>query len=115
MQLRKSKYGAMKTVVDNVTFDSKREADYYRQLKLLKKAGEITDIQLQPKYLLVESYKHPATGKKIQPAHYVADFLVTYPDGRTEVIDVKGMKTPLYKFKKKLFESKYGIAIREVI
>ena len=31
---RKSKYGAIKTQIDGITFDSKKEADYYAELKL---------------------------------------------------------------------------------
>jgi hypothetical protein len=108
------KYGAIKTTLDGHTFDSRAEANYYAQLKLLQKAGEICTIQLQPRYEIIESYKHPETGKKVQPTYYVADFLVAYSDGRTEVVDVKGVKTEAYKIKKKLFESKYGKAIREV-
>lgn len=110
----RSKYGALKTTIDGITFHSRAEANYYSRLKLLKRAGQITDFTLQPKYLIIESYKHPVTGKKVQPTHYVADFFVTYPDGRTEVVDVKGMKTPEYKLKKKLFEKLYGIGIHEI-
>ena len=110
----KSKYGAKKTTIDGITFHSKAEAEYYLGLKMLKRAGQISDFTLQPRYEVIESYKHPETGKKVQPTYYVADFLVTYPDGRTEVVDVKGMRTPEYKIKKKLFESKYGVAIKEV-
>lgn len=109
-----TKYGAKRTTIDNITFASKKEAEYYLYLKLLKQAGDITELILQPKYELIAAYNHPETGKKVQPAYYVADFLVTYSDGRTEVVDVKGMRTPEYKLKKKMFESKYGIAITEV-
>jgi hypothetical protein len=108
------KYGAKKTTIDGITFDSKAEAQHYSRLKLLQRAGEIKEIQIQPRYNLLEAYKHPETGKKVQGIDYVADFLVTYSDGRTEVVDVKGVKTEAYKIKKKLFESKYGKAIREV-
>lgn len=111
---RKHKYGAKRTTIDGIEFHSKAEAEYYIGLKLLKKAGFISDFTLQPRYEVIEAYRHPETGRKILPTYYVADFLVTYPDGRTEVVDVKGMRTPEYKLKKKLFEKRYGIAIKEV-
>jgi len=113
-QTKQHKYRARKTTVDGITFHSKAEAEYYLGLKLLKKAGDVIDFSLQPRYEVIASYKHPETGKKVQPTYYVADFLVTYADGHTEVVDVKGMRTPEYKIKKKLFESKYGVPIKEI-
>jgi hypothetical protein len=100
-----SKYGARKTMIDNIKFDSLAEANYYRQLKLLQRAGEIIDFELQPTYELQPAYMRGK--KKVQPITYKADFLVTYKDGRKEVIDVKGMRTPVYALKKKMFEFKY--------
>lgn len=41
---RKSKYGNKKTVVDDIAFDSKKEADYYCELKLLRKALPRCDV-----------------------------------------------------------------------
>lgn len=116
MRLRQNnhKYGARKTTVDGITFDSKAEADYYSQLKLLQRTGEIEDIELQPKFEIIPGYIHPETGKKIRATYYKADFKVTYSDGRQEIIDVKGVRTEVYKLKKKLFEQKYEIPIKEV-
>lgn len=111
---KRHKYGARKTTVDGITFDSQAEANYYCQLKLLQRAGEINDIELQPKFELIPGYKHPATGNKIRATYYIADFKVTYADGRTEIIDVKGLRTEVYKLKKRMFEYKYGIPIKEV-
>lgn len=111
---RESKYRAKKTEADGITFDSQREAQYYYELKLRKRAGHIKDFELQPVYVLLDPYKHPETGKRVQGIKYRADFLVTYPDGSQEVIDVKGVRTAEYKLKKKLFESKYGVPIKEV-
>lgn len=111
----RSKYGARKTTIDGITFDSQREAQYYSELKLKKRAGLIKDFELQPVYVLLEPYKHPLTGRKVQGIKYRADFLLTLPDGSQEVVDVKGMRTKEYLLKKKLFESKYGIPIKEVV
>lgn len=101
----KSKYKNIKTTVDGITFDSKREAEYYCKLKLLKQAGEIKDIALQPRYELQPTFrKNGTTHRSIT---YVADFVVVNNDGTTEIIDVKGVETKEFKIKKKLFEYKY--------
>ncbi|MBB6694395.1 DUF1064 domain-containing protein [Cohnella xylanilytica] len=113
-----SKYRAQKTTVDGITFDSQREAQHYSFLKLQQRMGLVKEIKLQPVYVLLEPYKHPQTGKKVQGIKYRADFLVTYPDGSQEVIDVKSeptRKKEAYVLKKKLFESRYGQAIKEIL
>jgi hypothetical protein len=108
-----TKYGAKKTTVDNIVFDSRAEARYYQELKLLKAGGQILSIDLQPEYVLQEAFSK--NGKKYQAVKYRADFLVTYPNGKQEVIDVKGVKTGEYSIKKKLFEKRYtDLTIREV-
>lgn len=100
-----SKYRSRKTIVDNITFDSQAEADYYRRLKLLQRSGEIKEFKLQPTYVLQEGYKRGK--RKVQPITYKADFLVTHKDGRQEIIDIKGVLTPVYRLKKKMFEYRY--------
>lgn len=102
----KNKYRAIKTEVDGITFDSKREAARYMELVLLERAGEISRLELQPKYDCV------VNGKKI--CTYKADF--RYFDANGSVVeDVKGMKTPVYRLKKKLVEALYpGVTIQEV-
>lgn len=102
---KKSKYGNKKTKVDGILFDSKKEADYYCDLMYLKKAGEVTKIELQPKYLLQEGFTK--NGKKHQEINYIADFKVTYSDGKVEIIDVKGKRTEVFNIKLKLFEYRY--------
>lgn len=102
---KRSKYNNEKTVVDGIKFDSKKEAEYYIQLKLLKKAGEIRDIGLQPKFELQPGFEK--NGVKYQPITYIADFVITNNDGTTEIVDVKGVKTQVFKIKKKLFEYMY--------
>lgn len=107
-RVKRNKYNAQKTVVDGITFDSKAEAEYYCALKLLKKAGEVKSIELQPEFELLPGEE----GKR--PVKYIADFRVTYSDGKVEIIDVKGVRTDVYKLKKRLVEHKYGIEIKEV-
>ena len=113
---RKSKYNNQKTMVDGIEFDSKKEADYYIHLKLLKKAGEIKDIGLQQRFVLQPGFKK--NGVKYQPITYIADFVITNNDGTTEVVDVKSsktFKTQVYRIKKKMFEYKYPeLTIKEV-
>ena len=105
-QTKKNKYGAKKTVIDNITFASKKEARKYSDLKLLKRAGEIKDRELQPIFVLEEGFTDNA-GKKHRPIVYIADFKVYLNDGREQVIDTKGYKTKEYKIKKKLFLKRY--------
>lgn len=100
-----SKYRSRKVTIDNITFDSKAEASYYNRLKYLLSIGAITKFDIQPSFVLQEGYKRGK--RKVQPITYKADFLVTYKDGREEIIDVKGVRTPVYLIKKKLFEYKY--------
>lgn len=101
----KNKYGNKKTVVDGIQFDSQKEANFYCELKLLKKAGEIKDFGLQEKFELQPGFQK--NGKKHRPITYLADFVITYHDGTTEVVDVKGMETAVFRMKQKMFEYKY--------
>lgn len=102
---KKSKYNNIKTTVDGIEFDSKREAEYYCQLKLLKQAGEIRDIGLQPRFELQPGFNK--NGKRFRPITYVADFVITNNDGTTDVVDIKGFETQVFKIKQKLFEYMY--------
>lgn len=101
-----NKYHAKKTEYNGRTFDSKKEANRAWELDMLKKAGEVVDIDYQPVFVCV------VEGKKI--CKYYADFQVTYADGRVEIEDVKGMKTPVYRLKKKLVEALFGVEILEL-
>lgn len=102
---KKNKYGNIKTTVDGITFDSKKEAEYYCKLKLLKQAEEIKDFGLQQRYELLPTFKK--NGTTYRSITYVADFVIVNNDGTTEVVDVKGVETQVFKIKQKLFEHKY--------
>lgn len=95
-----SKYRAKKTTVDGITFDSKAESRRYTDLRLLEKAGIISDLELQPLFRLQDGFTD-GKGTRHRSIDYVADFRYI-EDGRTVVEDVKGMRTPVYKLKKKL-------------
>ena len=99
---RRSKYRANKVSVDGHTFDSQKEADYYCELKIRLKSGEINGFCLQPIFILAPGLK------------YKADFIIFNKDNSTEVIDVKGFKTKEYIDKKKVFEDKYNLKITEI-
>lgn len=101
-----SKYNAKKTVIDGIKFDSKREAERYCELKLLEKAKEIRNLELQPRFLLQDKFKDKmgTTHRKIE---YVADFMYVDKDDKKIVEDVKGVMTDVYKLKKKMFLNLY--------
>ena len=109
-----NKYKNTKTNIDGIVFDSKLEARRYCELKLLERAGEIKNLQLQPPFELQPTFKK--NGKTYRKIIYKADFsYIDIKTGATIVEDTKGMKTELYKLKKKLFEYKFPeITIKEI-
>lgn len=107
-----SKYHARKTVVDGITFDSRREAKRYGELKLLERAGAIKGLRRQVRYELIPAFD--AGGKHYRPTSYVADFVYTdVKSGKEIVEDVKGVRTDVYRLKSKMFAHKFGVAILE--
>lgn len=111
-ELMPSKYHARKTVVDGITFDSKREAKRYQELKLLERAGAIRDLTRQVRYELIPAFD--VDGKHYRPTSYVADFVYTDTATGEEVVeDCKGYRTDVYRLKAKLFAHRYGVSIRE--
>ena len=90
---RTNKYNNKKPTVDGIRFDSKKEAKFYKDLKLQMAAGEIKEFELQPQFVLLEKDKDRVTGRGIK---YIADFKITYADGSVEIVDVKGHKTQVY-------------------
>lgn len=99
-----NKYRNKKIQIDRYVFDSIKEGQRYRELTLLEKAGKISNLELQPKFLLQESFRK--NGKTYRKIEYVADFQYI-ENGKTIVEDVKGMQTDVFKLKHKLFEKKY--------
>lgn len=103
-----TKYGAVTTVVDNITFASKKEANRYFELKVLHRVGEISDLVCHPRFPLV------VKGTKV--CTYVADFSYRKRNGELVVEDVKSKPTitPNYRIKKKLLQALEGITVQEV-
>lgn len=107
-QKKRHKYGAKKQVIDGISFPSKREARRYAELAALVRAGEVLNLELQPRWDL-----HAVGGTRV--CAYVADFrYIVAATGETVVEDVKGVKTPVYRLKKKWLKAEHRIAVREV-
>ena len=120
---KNNKYSNQKVTIDGETFDSKKEARRYYELKLLERAGEIKNLQRQTKFLLIPSQFEEVIDAKGKPKQkcieracvYVADF--QYQDANTgELIveDTKGVRTKEYIIKRKLMLSVYNIKIKEI-
>ena len=124
----RNKYGSKKIIVDGITFDSKKEARRFQELKLLEKAGEIKHLQRQVKYILIPAQREFTNeiytkgrnkgcfkkGKLLErEVAYIADFDY-WENGKHIVEDTKGFKTKDYILKRKLMLFIHGIKIREV-
>lgn len=99
-----SKHRNVRTVIDGITFDSKKEARRWQELVLLERIGEIKLLERQVKFDIV------VNGQKV--CYYKADF-VYWKDGQRVVEDAKGMLTPMYRLKKKLVKACHGVEILE--
>lgn len=126
------KYGNRKVVVDGIEFDSRKEVQRYWELKLLQRAGQISDLQLQKEFELIPAQyetfeRYGKTGKRLQDGKrcieksctYKADFAYM-KDGQLVVEDTKGYRDPAsagyakFVVKRKLMLWRYGIKIIEV-
>ena len=112
------KYGNHKTEVDGLRFDSKKEAVRWAELKLLERAGEIFDLQMQVPFVLIP-VQRDETGKVIErEVKYIADF--TYRDRKTGRLTVEDVKSPAtkknkeYIIKRKLMMYRHGLRIKEI-
>lgn len=115
--VKRSKYGNQKVTIDGIKFDSKREGERYRQLKMLEAAGKITDLELQPVFELAPAVI--INGKKKPALRYIGDFSYCdwrekFSDGQLIVEDAKGMLTDVYKIKRHLMAAVHHIFIVEV-
>lgn len=98
----KHKFKNVPTEADGYRFSSKKEANYFRQLCLARKSGELL-------FFLRQVPFHIKGG-----IVYRADFLEFWKSGDIRIVDVKGFKTEGYKIKKRLVESEYPVTILEV-
>jgi len=100
---KRMKYRNVKTVIDDITFDSKKEASYYGKLKLLVKSGDVLSFERKVRYKLIVNGQLICT--------YVSDFDVVWKDSGLKVTDVKGVQTPMFKIKSKLMKAIHGIDV----
>ncbi len=102
---KRHKYSARKKEVDGITFDSTAEAKRYVELKALQSSGAIRDLALQPRFTLQEGMTG-CDGKRVRKIEYVADFMYRI-GGVVTIEDVKGIITPVFALKLKMFKAKY--------
>ena len=116
---KQPKYKNKKVTIDGVTYDSLREYHRFCELKRLERAGEISNLQRQVKYILVPSQK--LNGKVVERSvSYAADFVYHDKSGNLIVEDSKGYRNPAsagyakFVIKRKLMLYVHGIQIKEV-
>ena len=103
-----SKYRSKKTEVNGIVFSSRLEATRYQQLLMLEKAGEISDLWLQPEFQIFMGRINPETGEKQRSRFYIGDFAyIDNMDKRLIVEDTKGMETAEFRLKWELVRSQY--------
>lgn len=114
MDTTMSKYNNRKVRCCGETFDSMLECERYKYLKALEQQKVISNLQRQVKYVLLPSQKDSKTQKTIErEITYLADFV--YEKGSQTIIeDVKGLRTDVYKIKRKLMLYFHGIRVKEV-
>lgn len=117
MNLRRNKYKNKNVVVDGIEFQSIKESYRYKELRLLERAGLITDLKMQTSFELQPSFKK--NGKTIRAITYKSDFDYQTKDGRHIVEDVKSKATEkdkVYRLKRKMLQYKYDdIEFKEII
>lgn len=111
--MKRNKFNAIKTTIDGITFDSKKESVRYSQLKLYEKGGLISDLRLQVTYELIP--KLVINGKTERAIKYVADFVYYDTVHKVEIVeDVKSIATmtDVFKLKYRLMKLQHGIDIK---
>lgn len=124
--MKMNKYQAIKTIVNGIEFDSRKEARRYQELLLLQRAGVIQDLKMQVKYILIPAQyetfeRYGKNGQRLKDGQrllekecsYIADFVYTEND-KEIVEDTKGVRTKDYIIKRKLMLKEHNIRIKEV-
>lgn len=102
---KKNLYHAVKKEVDGIIFDSTLESKRYMYLKMMQSCGEISDLNMQVKYVLQEGFT--VRGRRHRPITYKADF--TYLQNGVLVIeDAKGKELPIFRMKMKMLIKSLG-------
>lgn len=108
-QPKKNKYGAQKTELDGLVFDSKKESREWARLSALQHAGKIRDLERQKRFVLQDGFVNNK-GERVRPIYYVSDFsFYDVEQGLLVVMDTKSKatRTPVYLLKKKMFEYRF--------
>lgn len=108
---KQNKYKNKHVEYHGIKFDSKKEGTYYLKLKAMEELGIIKDLKLQVKFELQPSFKF--NGKTIRAINYIADFTYYDENNKYHIVDTKGVRTEVYKIKKKMMQYK-GYEIEEV-
>lgn len=117
MPQERSKYRNVKTVIGTETFDSRRESDAWQAIKAREQTGEVRNVRRQVEFpLLAPDRMH---GNDVMVARYVADIVyeaydIMARDWLKHVVDAKGVRTQMYRLKRKWLELQDGIIIEEV-
>ena len=101
------KYKNETQTVDGINFHSKKEAGYYQQLKIEKRCKLIKGFERQVSFELFAYSPAAMRFEGVSVCKHIVDFLVTLPDGKREVREVKGFATDVWDLKRKLFEANY--------
>jgi len=101
-QPKGNKYHAERVWVDGILFDSKKEADYYCQLKLLARSKEIAGFAHHGNMVCNEG-----VGQEVRATLYETDFIIFNADGTYRVVDTKGMQDKVFKLKAKMLKTRY--------
>lgn len=96
--------------VDGIAFRSTLEATVYQLLALWEKAGAISELKLQPRFIVQDKFKRD--GQTIRSMRYTADFQFQR-DGKTIICEAKGHKTQPYLMRRKMFLSRYQDLVHE--
>lgn len=121
---QQNKYNSKKVTVGDETFDSSKEYRRFCELKLLQRAGKISDLQRQVEFVLIPTQREPDVigprggvkkGMLLEKeCTYYADFVYVNDKGEKVVEDTKGVKTEAYNIKRKLMLYVHGIRIKEI-
>ena len=100
------KFNAVPTTSDGIRFSSRKEEQYYQNLKLLKLGGVVLFWLRQVPFHLTEG---------IKPVRYICDFEVFYADGHVEFTEVKGFETQTWKLKRRLMAEKFPMVKIQIV
>lgn len=115
--MKKPKYNNKKVVIDGIKFDSTAEANRYKDLLLMQRAGEISDLELQPRFRLIKGVKFSGDARAKPDIRYTADF--AYTDNKTGQRVIEDVKSKItrektdYKMRRHMMLAIHNIEVLE--